>query len=48
MLGQVVNDLVLETGDLNGGAAMSLLMLFASGIFAIIAYKLAKIRQLET
>ena len=31
MLGQVVNDLVLESGDLNGGAAMSLLMLFASG-----------------
>jgi spermidine/putrescine transport system permease protein len=48
MLGQVVNDLVLESGDLNGGAAMSLLMLFASGIFAVIAYKLAKIKQLES
>jgi spermidine/putrescine transport system permease protein len=48
MLGQAVNDLVLETGDLNAGAAMSLMMLFASGIFAIIAYKLAKIRQLES
>ena len=48
MLGQVVNDLVLETGDLNGGAAMSLLMLFASGIFAVVAYRLAKIKQLET
>jgi ABC-type spermidine/putrescine transport system permease subunit I len=47
MLGQVVNDLVLETGDLNAGAAMSLLMLFASGIFALVAYRLAKIRQLE-
>ena len=31
MLGQVVNDLVLESGDLNGGAAMSLMMLIASG-----------------
>ena len=31
MLGQVVNDLVLESGDLNGGAAVSLLMLVASG-----------------
>ena len=27
MLGNVVNDLVLESGDLNGGAAMSMLML---------------------
>lgn len=48
MLGQVVNDLVLESGDLNGGAAVSLMMLIASGIFAVIAYKLAKIRQLES
>ena len=43
-----VNDLVLESGDLNGGAAMSLLMLIASGIFAVVAYRLAKIRQLES
>jgi ABC-type spermidine/putrescine transport system permease subunit I len=48
MLGQVVNDLVLETGDLNGGAAISLLMLLASAIFAVVAYRLAKIRQLES
>lgn len=48
MLGQVVNDLVLETGDLNAGAALSLLMLFASAIFAVVAYRLAKIRQLES
>lgn len=48
MLGQAVNDLVLESGDLNGGAAMSLLMLAASGIFAVIAYRLAKIKQLES
>jgi spermidine/putrescine transport system permease protein len=48
MLGNVVNDLVLESGDLNGGAAMSMLMLLAAGIFAVIAYRLAKIKQLET
>ena len=48
MLGQVVNDLVLETGDLNAGAAVSLLMLLASAIFAVVAYRLAKIRQLES
>jgi spermidine/putrescine transport system permease protein len=47
MLGQVVNDLVLETGDLNAGAAVSLMMLLASAIFAVVAYRLAKIRQLE-
>jgi spermidine/putrescine transport system permease protein len=48
MLGNVVNDLVLESGDLNGGAAMSMLMLGASAIFAIVAYRMTKIRQLES
>jgi spermidine/putrescine transport system permease protein len=48
MLGNAVQDLVLETGDLNAGAAMSMLMLGASALFAIVAYRLAKIRQLES
>jgi spermidine/putrescine transport system permease protein len=48
MLGNVVNDLVLESGDLNGGAAMSILMLGASALFAVVAYRLTKIRQLES
>jgi ABC-type spermidine/putrescine transport system permease subunit I len=48
MLGNAVNDLVLESGDLNGGAAMSMLMLAASAIFAVVAYRLTKIRQLES
>jgi ABC-type spermidine/putrescine transport system permease subunit I len=48
MLGNAVQDLVLETGDLNAGAAMSMLMLAASALFAIVAYRLAKIRQLES
>ena len=47
MLGQSVNDLVLESGNLNGGAALSLILLVASGLFAALAYKLAKIRQLD-
>jgi spermidine/putrescine transport system permease protein len=47
MLGNVVQDLVLEQGDLNKGAAMSILMLFAAGIFAAIAYKLARINRLD-
>ena len=48
MLGNAVQDLVLESGDLNGGAAMSMLMLGASAIFAVVAYRLSKIRQLES
>ena len=48
MLGQSVNDLVLESGNLNGGAALSLMMLVGSALFAVIAYKLARIRQLDT
>jgi len=48
MLGQSVNDLVLESGNLNAGAALSLMMLVASALFAVVAYKLAKIRQLDT
>jgi ABC-type spermidine/putrescine transport system permease subunit I len=47
MLGNVVQDLVLESGDLNRGAAMSILMLFAAGIFALIAYRLARINRLD-
>ena len=30
------------------GAAMSMLMLAASALFAIVAYRLAKIKQLES
>jgi spermidine/putrescine transport system permease protein len=48
MLGNSVNDLVLESGNLNGGAALSLMMLVASAIFALVAYRLSKIRQLES
>jgi ABC-type spermidine/putrescine transport system permease subunit I len=48
MLGNAVQDLVLESGDLNAGAAMSMLMLAASAIFAVVAYRLSKIRQLES
>ncbi len=48
MLGNVVNDLVLESGDLNAGAAMSMLMLGASALFALVAYRLTKIKQLES
>ena len=35
MLGNVVNDYVLESGDLNRGAAMSIIMLVLSALFAL-------------
>jgi spermidine/putrescine transport system permease protein len=48
MLGNAVQDLVLESGDLNHGAAMSILMLGTSAIFAVIAYRLSRIKRLES
>ncbi|MDZ7883359.1 MAG: ABC transporter permease [Mycobacterium sp.] len=47
MLGQAVNDLILEQGDLARGAALSNLMLLAAGVVAAIAFRLAKINKLE-
>jgi spermidine/putrescine transport system permease protein len=48
MLGNAVNDLVLESGDLNHGAAMSIIMLLLSALFAAIAYRFARINRLES
>ncbi|WP_006242590.1 ABC transporter permease [Mycolicibacterium tusciae] len=48
MLGQAVNDLILEQGDLARGAALSNLLLLAAGVVAAIAFRLAKINRLET
>jgi spermidine/putrescine transport system permease protein len=48
MLGNVVNDYVLESGDLNRGAAMSIIMLFLSALFALGAYRLGRINRLES
>ena len=47
MLGQAVNDLILEQGDLARGAALSNLLLLAAGVVAAIAFRLAKINKLE-
>jgi spermidine/putrescine transport system permease protein len=47
MLGSVVNDLVLESGDLGAGSALSLMMLGASALFAVIAYRLSRIHRLD-
>lgn len=47
MLGQAVNDLILEQGDLARGAALSNLLLLASGVVAAIAFRLSRINRLE-
>jgi spermidine/putrescine transport system permease protein len=48
MLGSAVNDLVLESGDLGAGSALSLMMLAASALFAVIAYRLSRIHRLDS
>jgi len=48
MLGQAVNDLILAQGDLARGSALSLILLFCSGIVAFVAFRLARINRLET
>ncbi len=47
MLGQAVNDLILQQGDLARGAALSNLLLLASGVVAAIAFRLSRINKLE-
>lgn len=48
MLGTAVQDLILQQGDLAGGAAMSFMLLILTGVFAAVAYRLSKISRLET
>jgi spermidine/putrescine transport system permease protein len=48
MLGQAVNDLILDQGDLARGSALSLMLLVMSGVLAVIAYRLSRINRLET
>lgn len=48
MLGQAVNDLILGQGDLARGSALSFMLLFVSGLIAVVAFRLARINRLET
>jgi spermidine/putrescine transport system permease protein len=48
MLGQAVNELILDQGDLARGSALSLMLLVMSGVLAVIAYRLSRINRLET
>jgi ABC-type spermidine/putrescine transport system permease subunit I len=47
MLGNSVADLMVTTGDWGGGAALSLLLLGAMAVIAVIAYFLSKLNQLD-
>ncbi len=47
MLGQLDAELITESGDLGQGAALSALLLAASGLMAAAAYYLSKLNRLE-
>ena len=46
--GLLENDLILTRGDLAGGAALSFVLLVASGLVAAVAYRLSRISRLES
>jgi len=48
MLGQRIRDVILEEGDWGTGSAMNLVMLGLSGVFALLAYRMAKLNRMET
>jgi spermidine/putrescine transport system permease protein len=47
MMGQRVRDLILQGGDWGAGSALNFLMLAASGILALVAYRLAKLNRID-
>ena len=48
MLGQLNAELITESGDLGQGAALSALLLVATGVMAAAAYYLARLNRLDT
>jgi ABC-type spermidine/putrescine transport system permease subunit I len=48
MLGQRVRDVILQEGDWGTGSALSLVLLAASVLFALLAFRLARLNQMET
>jgi ABC-type spermidine/putrescine transport system permease subunit I len=48
MMGQRVRDLILGQGDWGGGSALNLVLLGASGLFALVAYRVARLNRIET
>ena len=47
MMGQRVRDLILQGGNWGAGSALNFLMLGASGILALVAYRLAKLNRID-
>jgi spermidine/putrescine transport system permease protein len=47
MMGQRVRDLILQGGNWGQGSALNFLMLAASGILALVAYRLAKLNRID-
>jgi spermidine/putrescine transport system permease protein len=48
MMGQRVRDLILQTGDWGSGSALNFLLLALSGIFSVVAFRLAKLNRIDT
>lgn len=48
MLGQRIRDVILEEGDWGTGSAMNLVMLGLSGVFALLAYRMARLNRMAT
>ena len=48
MLGQLNAELITDSGDLGQGAALSALLLAASGVMAAVAYYLGRLNRLDT
>ena len=48
MLGQLNAELITESGDLGQGAALSALLLLATGLMAAVAYYLGRLNRLDT
>jgi spermidine/putrescine transport system permease protein len=48
MLGQRIRDVILEEGDWGAGSAMNLVMLGLSGVFALLAYRMARLNRMAT
>lgn len=47
MMGQRVRDLILQTGDWGAGSALNFLMLGLSGIFSLVAFRLARLNRID-
>ena len=48
MMGQRVRDLILQTGDWGSGSALNFIMLALSGVFSLVAYRLARLNRIDT